>query len=131
MVAILVLVAILGAVCVRVLNRTLDDLSSAAGAPTEASLRTLRTLFGSFTAMMAVTLIGIGSYLAYFSAGVLRSSRFPPAGLRVIKDTRVITGKGARMRGAVGIGLAVLLILTGLAFPVLAWRVSSLLTGRA
>lgn len=127
-VAALIAVAVLGAVCIRALNWTLDELARSAEPASEAAMGTLRTLFAFLTTMMAVTLIGAGTYLAFFSAKILKLSRFPPVGFRVIKDTRVVTGKQARTRGVAGIGLATLLILAGSTLPVLAWRLMSVLS---
>src|SRR5439155_3556364 len=50
----------------------------------------------------------------YFSGKVLRSGQFPPPGMRVILDTRLRTGRAARLVALVGITLAVAVVVAGL-----------------
>lgn len=126
-IGIMMAIALAGALCIRLLNRNLDDLARSAGPPPEAAIGTLRMQFAFLTSLMAVTVVGAGAYLMAFSGKILTSSRFPPVGFRVIKDTRVVTGKPARTMGRWGMAFAVVLILAGSAFPILAWRVAQML----
>jgi hypothetical protein len=74
-------------------------------------------------------LLGLATYLWSLGGRVLRAREFPPPGLRVIRDTPVITGEGAISRGrllkllALGCGIA------SVALGLLLWRLASLLSG--
>lgn len=87
----------------------------------ELSRDTLRVALSVLTFILTVTLIGFGGYLANISVRTLKSARFPPAGLRVIKDTEVVIGKRARIRGAARLILSVLLIVSGVFFLIVVW----------
>lgn len=72
---------------------------------------------------MSVVLVAagglLGFYLLVIGLRALRSGRFPPPGVRVIRDTRVRTGAGARVIGLVAVSLgaslpAVALVVHGL-----------------
>ena len=66
-------------------------------------------------AVLWLTLVPLGAYLLFQARRILRAGRFPPANVRVIRDTRLLTGARARRRGylmavfglaAIGFGIA-------------------------
>jgi hypothetical protein len=67
------------------------------------------------------------------STRTLQAQRFPAPGLRVTRDTPVLTGALAEGRGCLLQGLAVLLAAGGIVLGVLLWRLVALLapTGAA
>lgn len=76
--------------------------------------------------------VGAGAILAGLWAGVvavrvLRSGRFPPPGMRVTRDTPVVTGRNAELRGVAGLVLGLMLIVLGLRLPARAARFLNLL----
>src|SRR5262245_22518511 len=98
----------------------------------EPFLDWLRLHFGEHTAivsllaaaLLCVPLLALAVYLWLFGANVVRAGVFPPPGLRVIRDTAVITGSGALLRGrALKILAVCLAIISGLFCVVLWWLV--------
>lgn len=75
-----------------------------------------------------LVLLVVAAYVANFAARVRRAERFPPPGVRVVRDTRIIEGPRARRRGDGGLLLAVALGACGMILPVLLWRLTSVLT---
>lgn len=71
--------------------------------------------------------VGAGAIVAGLWASVtavriLRGRRFPPRGMKVIRDTPIVTGRRATLRGVVGLALGMTLIFLGLRLPLRASR---------
>jgi hypothetical protein len=82
----------------------------------------VRLVFFLSAAVLSAPLVAFAVYLWSLGAKVLRARQFPPPGYRVIRDTPVIGGQAAVLRGR---GLKVLAVCLGVA-SVLLW----LLLGR-
>jgi peptidoglycan biosynthesis protein MviN/MurJ (putative lipid II flippase) len=63
--------------------------------------------------MVFLTIIPIALYILAFGRKVMQHERFPPPGVKVIKDTKIIEGKKARARGRVLVVLSLVLIFLG------------------
>jgi hypothetical protein len=61
--------------------------------------RRARLAFVLSAALLAVPAIGFAVYFWWLGVKVLRAQRFPPPGMRVIRDTPVISGPAAVTRG--------------------------------
>jgi MFS family permease len=68
------------------------------------------------TALLAVFLglAALGLYVYRIGRCVMEQERFPPANHRVIRDTRLIQGEGARTRGRLLVFFAFLMVFMGL-----------------
>ena len=77
----------------------------------------VRLMFLLLTALVAGPLLGLAVYLWSLGERIVRAREFPPSGLRVIRDTPVITGAKAVVRGRL---LKVLAIACAVASIVLA-----------
>jgi hypothetical protein len=72
-------------------------------------------------------LAGAALHLWSLGARVVRAARFPPPGLAVVRDTPVLTGEKAVVRGRLLRGLALVIGGSVAAVPLaLAWIVRSL-----
>jgi hypothetical protein len=91
-------------------------------APGSSEARILIVIWG-LTAAITGPALAAAFYLARLARQVVRDERFPPAGMRVVRDTPILRGAAARRRarvmqvvaaGLVGVGfcfaLAVLLL---------------------
>ena len=77
----------------------------------------VRTLFSLMTVLTCGPVLGLGAYLWRLGQRTIRSGRYPPPGLRVVRDTPVIVGGEAgsvgRLLRALGVALAVTAVLLG------------------
>ena len=64
--------------------------------------------------VMFLSIVPFGLYLWKFGRKVMEHQRFPPPGVKVIRDTRLIEGEKAKVRGQVMVVLALILIVVGL-----------------
>jgi hypothetical protein len=81
--------------------------------------------------VLSAPVIAFAIYLWLLGAKVLRAQRFPPPGLRVIRDTPVIGGRGAVMRGHVIQVLAVCLGVSAALLCLSFWWVARTISERA
>ena len=66
------------------------------------------------SALVFLSVLPVAFYLMAFRRKVMKSERFPPPGVRVIRNTALIEGKDARQRGRAIVVLAWALVLLGL-----------------
>jgi hypothetical protein len=69
-------------------------------------------------------LIAAGIYLFQLGRRSVRARRFPPPGVAVVRDTRVLEGHEGRRRGRLLQVLAGMLIAAALLVPFALWRVT-------
>ena len=127
-IVLILVIGMAGAALMSATNTYLAEL--AALAETEPELAIARgvgllkvvALAGGFGLML------LAAYVAHVSTRTRRAERFPPPGVRVFLDTRVIDGQRAVRRGNVGLLVAVVVVTCGLVLPVLVWRLIDGLT---
>ena len=78
-------------------------------------------------ALLSVPLLAFAVYLWALGARVIRAREFPPPGLRLIRDTPVITGEAALSRGRRLKILALGCVLASAVLVFLLWRLASVL----
>jgi len=85
----------------------------------------LTTIFRLLVALVLGPLLAFAAYLWSVANKVVQAREFPPPGLRVIRDTPIITGEPAASRGRIlkvlAYGCCVACVVLGLLF----WRVSA------
>jgi cytochrome bd-type quinol oxidase subunit 2 len=77
-------------------------------AGTSALIETIRW----FIVFLVIPMAGLLGYLAWFALRIIRGQRFPPLGTRVLRNTAVLEGRRAVVRGWI---LALVTLLTALA----------------
>lgn len=115
----LVVVAAVGAVGMLLLE---DWLASLDALPVAEARAALLVAMAWTQAGAGLLLVGLAAWLWRFGAQVLVAGRFPPPGIRVIRDTFVLLGDAARRRGRLLQAAAVTLVLCTVALVLLAWR---------
>lgn len=79
-------------------------------------------------ALVAVLpVLAVAAYLYLFGSKIARAARFPPPGQAVVRDTRIVTGGRAVIRGRIVQVLSVCLMLCGLAIPIVLWHLFAML----
>ena len=61
-----------------------------------------------------LSVVPFGLYLLAFGCKVMEHERFPPPGVKVIRDTKLIEGEKARVRGRLLVVFSLILIVFGL-----------------
>jgi len=79
--------------------------------------------------VMFLSFVPIGLCLFVLGRKIVKHERFPPPGVKVIKDTRLVEGEKAKVQGRVLVALGIILILFGLSgavyFPYVHHKVTS------
>ena len=128
---VLVLGVCLGALLIVAFERYRGPLTDWVLADPGTSTQRLRLVFLLLAALSVAPLLAFAAYVWSLGERVLRAREFPPPGLRVIRDTAVITGERAVSRGRL---LKVLALGCGIASAVLGfllWYLQSLLSDHA
>lgn len=90
-------------------------------APSAAQPRLLAVFVWLIGSACAV-LLALGVYLWRTGARVLRAARFPPPGMRVVRDTVVQRGAAAQRRARILQGVGVALVICCLALAAATWQ---------
>jgi hypothetical protein len=83
------------------------------------------------TVLLLAPLLAFAAYLWSLGGRVVRAREFPPPGLRVIRDTSIITGERAVSRGRLLKILALGCCVVSVALGLLLWRFLSVLSTHA
>ncbi|MBL7149332.1 MAG: hypothetical protein ISS80_04590 [Candidatus Cloacimonetes bacterium] len=67
---------------------------------------------------LMIIFAGAGIYFLRLGILTIKTSQFPPPGIKVIKDTRLIEGKNAVRKGIIIIILSMLFIISGILLPI-------------
>lgn len=131
--AILILVVgtCIGALLIVAFARYRVPLSDWVLADPGSSAQRLKLVLLLLAALLLAPLFAFAAYLWSLGGKVVRAQEFPPPGVRVIRDTPVVSGERAVSRGRL---LKVLALGCGIAAAVLAvllWRLTLLLGSHA
>ena len=71
----------------------------------------------------ALPLLGVAIYLFRTGTAILRCRRFPPPGMDVVRDTPILTGRAAILRGRVVLAAAAAIVAASLGITLTLWWV--------
>jgi hypothetical protein len=123
---ILAVVTLIGVILIAAAGQ----LRAAAEAWVERDLATrARMVIGAMTVLAVGPLLVLAAYSWRLGGRILRGGRYPPPGVRVVRDTPVVTGDAAvRMARGVRV-LAALVCASGVLLAYLIWRLVAMLEG--
>ncbi len=81
-------------------------------------------------AVLSAPLLVFGAYIWVLGVSVARTQQYPPPAMTVFRDTRVVRGRPAVLRGNIMKVLAVCLIVAALVTPVVFWRLAVVFSER-
>jgi hypothetical protein len=84
-------------------------------------------MFAAFVLPILALTVVAGVDAARRSLRTVRERRFPPHGMRVLRDTPVIEGPAARLVGVLGCTLGATLLVAALLLAVTSYRIASVL----
>ncbi len=106
MILFLAAASVLGLALLFFFQNELGQVDQLARENPRAALEQLLNRLHLLALSMTLLFVPFSLYLLYFSIRTYRASRFPPPGSRVVRDTRIVTGRRARMKGIAGVLLA-------------------------
>ena len=112
----------LGAAAILALRSYFAGLEALAETDPDLAIAKGSALLAGTSIAMGVSLVAFGGYLFLLSRRIAASGRFPPPGMRVIRDTAVSTGREARRRATATLVMAVVLLAGGVLLPVATFR---------
>jgi len=113
---------LLGYIALRYCNGYLDQIRLLADTDAELALRKLGQLYRFGVLVLVGSLCSAALLLGLMARRVLNDNRFPPYGMKVVADTRIVTGEAARSRAEVALVLAGTLLASALCLLLWAWR---------
>lgn len=108
----IVLFGILGMGMIQGMIFYLEELKSLATTDLESAIDRLKNVLMAVAVINAFISIGVGWHLVRIAVRTWKTERYPPEGMRVVKDTKVKTGSKAKGVAVVGLVLAVVVILS-------------------
>jgi hypothetical protein len=90
----------------------------------------LRLVTAVMMLLLAGPALGMGAYVWRLGRRTVRAQRYPPPGVRVLRDTAVVAGPRAVRLGTVMQWFAALIAAAGLLAAVFLWRLVTLLASR-
>src|SRR5262245_61631651 len=97
------------------------------GALSQASPAEAVLWFAAFIVPILLLVVVAGVDATRRSLSTYRESRFPPRGMRVLRDTPVVEGRPARAIGVLGCTLGATLLVAGLALAWTSYRIGAVL----
>lgn len=127
--AIIALVAagLIGATGIAMLQQWLDELARGRDATDPGTLGLMATALALTIGIACASLLVLGFYLWRLGTRVHASMRFPPPGMRVLRDTPVVRGADASRRARMLQILAGVLLLCAAGLTLATWRLRALL----
>ncbi|QTA81830.1 Uncharacterized protein dnl_41810 [Desulfonema limicola] len=95
----------------------IQDIKELAKYDHEQAFEKILFLLRIIMVSIAFTLTSFGIYIIRIAIKAIITEQFPPPGMKVIRETRLLTGRSAKQRGVIGIILAIAIIITGITFP--------------
>lgn len=120
----LAMLSLLGAVAVVLTKSFTERVRTLAADSPEQAATMAADAFKAITAVMAVIPVAVGAYLTYVSVRAWETDEFPPPGTRVLRDTVVTVGAKSRTWAAIGLAIALLLVVGGIMIPVWGWQLA-------
>ena len=114
---------IVGAIGIILLKSQLHLFEQWLGNDSHLALERLKLALAVIAILTAVPLLGLAIYIWRLGTRIIKTQRFPPPGMTVVRDTPVLTGNAARLRARVMQTFAGITALMALALPIVLWQI--------
>ena len=112
---------LLGLIFLQLTELYIEDLRELSQKSPEQAMNKSFFLLVFISMMAGFPAVGMGTYLIYQGNQIRITRQFPSPGTRVIIDTPIIEGPRAIMRGNLLMVGGGLVVISGLALPIVAW----------
>ena len=116
----LILACVIACVAGGVLIVVYDMLLSWAARDAGVEVQRVNVVIGSLL-LLAIPVIAISRTIWMAGRDVVRTQRYPPPGMKVIRDTVVVTGAKARGYGSLMQVMSILFVVLSFAVPMVLW----------
>jgi len=113
---------IVGLVLLHYFRTFLQGIENLIDESPQEAINRLLTAFGVVMAAMVFGFAAFALYLWRISLRTFRSEQFPPPGIHVTRDSDMITGQGAKLRGMMGLVIAASMAAFGLLLALYVYR---------
>lgn len=115
--------ALMGALAIHGASDRLDEVKRLSASNPREAMEKLQGLVTVFRIANAAISLVSAAWLFSTAARILRSGRFPPEGMVVVRDVKVIRGVRAKLAAAGSIGSGLMILATN----VVGWRLQAML----
>jgi hypothetical protein len=122
-IAIVSVSAVLGVAALLWVESILAEVTALADEDLKRALLVAARLLKSLSLFGALALLGAAAQLYRISMKVMQERRYPPVGMAVVRDTRLLEGDVAVRLGRFGQGCAMILACTAPILVLLVWRI--------
>ena len=123
-------IAVIGIVAILAVSLFLESTRELSREDSEAALLRLSTAAKAMAIAIGAGMAAFAYWLFRLSMLTHSAERYPPPSLRVIRETKVVTGSRARRLAIAGFVLAVLLAAAGIGAAMSLWGLSASIVGR-
>lgn len=116
----IILLCLIAVVAGGVLLLVCDMLIFSAAEDAEVAIQQVNIIIG-FLFVLALPIIFISRTLWRIGRDTIKTRRFPPPGMKVIRDVVVVSGVAARRRGKLLQVFAILFVVLSIALPIGLW----------
>jgi hypothetical protein len=100
------------AACLYALHGALHEMERLAGTEPEAALEDIRSLVTAVSVANAFLSAVFCAWFGWLAYRTYTSGQYPPPGTRVLRDTKLRTGRGARMIAVQQVAVALVILST-------------------
>lgn len=112
---------LLGVVFLQLTESYIEDLRELSQKSPDQAMDKTAFLLVFISMMAGFPAVGMGTYLIYNGNQIRTSRQFPSPGTRVSVDTPIVEGPRAVLRGRLLMVCGGLIVISGLALPIVAW----------
>ena len=119
MLLVALILIIIGFFIIQYFQTLSNKLSALAEESPELAIQKAENSFKIIFFVMFVLSLGLCIYLFRLGTSILKSGQFPPLGIKVIRDTKLETGKKAKSKGKLLQIFSVLFLLMSILVPIM------------
>ena len=122
--AVLAIGLVVGLILLLLMQAHLEEIEELIERDAQAGNAALIETIRWFIVFLVVPMAGVLAYLAWFALRIIRGQRFPPVGTRVVRNTLVLEGRPAVVRGWILALITLLIVVAVLQLAVTLWTLA-------
>lgn len=107
---------VMGVLAILEFSSFLAQIRQLGGTDPQLAIHKLHSVLNTVAVINALASVVFATYFFWVGIKTLNAGRYPPEGMRVIRETKIQAGRGAKIIAAVHIGMALLVLSTNAVF---------------